>query len=332
MCGKIPYNASTQYNLLFFSCQEGVEKMPKKFSLADRKRWLEQYESGKSEIAISKENKCDTRTVKKGIEEARRELEAQTARTELLKQALLKHQETLLDRLQKILSTLTVPQKDWTPLSWHRGEDSIFSEGDLTVGRAQSHEAFGATVSTDERTDMVHAMLTQHLSGDKLWKILAQQERASAEHRLKRIAVQHKVVTLLEKETGYKMVDGDNDQPPFLYSHNTGDLFFKMTMRCAFGEYDSDDWQGRIVANKTAGNVLYQSGSILAEVPGNEETCRQKLLGAFGKMKSLPELVEVVATFGELKKATYRARQAIEEVLLLGLIPGHCKVCRRLGM
>jgi hypothetical protein len=39
------------------------------------------------------------RTVKKGIEEARRERDARVARIELLKDAMSKHHETLLGRL-----------------------------------------------------------------------------------------------------------------------------------------------------------------------------------------------------------------------------------------
>jgi len=37
--------------------------MPKKFSIADKRKWLDEYESGKSEVHIAKKNKCDARTV-----------------------------------------------------------------------------------------------------------------------------------------------------------------------------------------------------------------------------------------------------------------------------
>jgi hypothetical protein len=305
--------------------------MPRKFSIADKKKWLEKYESGKSEVSIATESKCDARTVKKGIEEARRELDAQFARTELLKNALLKHQDSLLDKLRDILSTLTVPPKDWVALSWYRNGDSIFSKGDLTIDRAQSHEVFRAE-GTDNQSDIVQAMLEQHLRNDKLWKVLAQREKAYASHRLKRITLQHEVAVLLQKETGYKMVDRNDVPPPFLYAYTAGDLFFKMTLRYAFGDYDTDDWQGKIVADTTAGCVMYHPAMILAEVPGKEKKCRQDLLEAFKKMRALPDLVEVVSTFRDLEEATLKARQVVEEIRVLGLIPGHCQVCRRLGM
>jgi hypothetical protein len=306
--------------------------MPKKFSIAAKKEWLERYESGKSEVSIAKESKCDARTVKKGIEEARRERDAQIARTELFKNALLNHQERLLDKLKEILANLKVPPKDWAPLSWYRNGESIFSEDNRSMARGQSHEVYPTVTDAGDQFDMVEDMLKQHLRNDKLWKILARHEKAYASHRLERIALQRKVVALLQKETGYKLEEGNDVRPPFLYSYTTGDLFFKMTLRYTFGYNAPDDWQGKIVVDTSGGHVRYHPGTILAEVPGKEKECRQKLLDAFGKMQDLPELATVVNTFRELEAATLRARQAMEEVLVLGLVPGQCKVCRRLGM
>lgn len=305
--------------------------MPKKFSMADKEKWLDDYEGGKSEVHIAKKNKCDARTVKKGIEEARRKHDARIARAELLKDALLKHQQSLLDRLKEILSTLTTPPEDWVPLPWYGDGDSILGEDDPTVARAQSREVDRTTTGAEHQADIVQAMLKEHLRNDKLWKILAQREKAYTSHQLGRIALQIRVGGLLQEESGYKMVDRSEPSAPFLYSYTTGDLFFKMTLRRAFEDHCTDDWKGDIVADTAAGCVKYQN-QILAEVPGEEKECSRKLLDAFGKMQSLPEVIGVVDTFGELRKATIRARQVVEEVLLLGLVPGQCKICRRLGM
>ena len=293
--------------------------------------WLEKYESSKSEASIASDSKCDVRTVRKGIEEARWERDARTARIDLLKQAALKHQENLLDKLKEILSALTVPPKDRVVLSWHRNGESIFSKGERNVENALRDEVRKVSEDSGTQTDMVQDMLRQHLRNDKLWKILAQREKVYASHRSERIALQRKVVGLLEEETGYKLV-GSSDVPlPFLYSYTTGDLFFRMTLRRAFGDYKNDEWQDKIVVDTSAGCVKYH-GSILAEVPGKEDECRKKLLDAFRKMQILPEVARVVETYRELEESTLRARQAIEEIRLLGLIPGQCKVCRRLGM
>jgi len=305
--------------------------MPKKFSITDKNKWLERYESGKSEASIANDSNCDVRTVRKGIEEARRERDARSARIDLLKQALFKHQENLLDKLKEILAALTVPPKDWAVLSWHRNGDSIFSESSLETESARTDEVRKVSGYPGTQADVVQDMLRQHLRNDKLCKILAQREKVYASHRLERIAFQRKVVSLLEEETGYKLVGSSDVPPPFLYSYTVGDLFFRMTLRRAFSDYKNDEWQDEIIVDTSAGYIKYR-GLTLAEVPDKEGECRKKLLDAFRKMQLLPEVVRVVNTYRELEESTLRARQAIEEIRLLGLIPGQCKVCRRLGM
>jgi hypothetical protein len=305
--------------------------MPRKFSIADKHRWLEKYESGKSESSIANESKCDMRTIRRGIEEARRERDAQAARIDLLKQAVLKHQQSLLDKLGEILSALTVPTEDWAVLSWHGNGESILGENDLDTEDSLGDEVSEDLKDSNVHVDMVEGMLRQHLRTDKLWKILARREQIYASHRLARIALQRKVVNLLEEETGYKLEAGGDVPPPFLCSYTTGDLFYRMTLRRAFGDYKNNAWQDEIIVDPSADYVKYRN-LILAEVPDKADECRKKLLDAFRKMKTLPEVTRVVTTYTELEESTFRAKRAIEEIRLLGLVPGQCKVCRRLGM
>lgn len=305
--------------------------MPKKFSITDKNKWLEKYENGKSESSIANESKCDLRTIRRGIEEARRERDAQAARIDLLKQAVSKHHETLLQKLGEMLSALTMPPHDWAALSWHRGEESILSEINLDTEDTLEDQVSKDSKDSVAQVDMVEDMLRQHLRTDKLWKILTRREKAYASHRLARIALQYKVVNLLEEKTGHKLEASGDVTPPFLCSYTTGDLFHKMTLANAFGDCKNDAWQDEIVVDTSGGCVKYRN-LILAEVPGKAGKCRRNLLDAFREMQLLPEVIRVVNTYKELDESTFKAEQAIEEIRLLGLVPGVCKVCRRLGM
>ena len=83
--------------------------MRKKFLMPDYRKWLELYENGESERWIAREHaKCDVRTVKRGIEKASLERDARMVRTELLRQALKSHQESLLDLMKEILKCKNV--------------------------------------------------------------------------------------------------------------------------------------------------------------------------------------------------------------------------------
>jgi hypothetical protein len=305
--------------------------MPKKFSPSDKNKWLEKYESGKSESSIANESKCDIRTIRRGIEEARRERDARAARIDLIKQAIFKHQESLLGKLGEILLSLQIPSHDWAVLSWHENGESILSESNFDTEDALEGEVGKDSKNPDAQVDMVEDMLRQHLRNDKLWKILARRKQIYASHRSARIALQRKVANILEGETGYNMEARGDVPPPFLYSHTTGDLFYRMTLGGAFGDRKNDAWQDEIVVDTSANYVKYRN-SILAEVPSAANECRENLLNAFRKMRTLPEVTRVVNTYEELDESTLRAKQAIEEIRLLGLVPGVCKICRRLGM
>jgi len=39
-----------------------------------------------------------------------------------------------------------------------------------------------------------------------------------------------------------------------------------------------------------------------------------------------------VETYRALEQVTIRTRQVVETIRLLGLVPGQCEICRRLGM
>jgi hypothetical protein len=305
--------------------------MPKKFSIADKKRWLEDYENGKPEASIASNSRCDLRTVSRGIEEAWRQRDAQAARIDLLKQAVLKHQEQLTNKLEELLSTLTMPKHDWAVLSWVENGQSILSEDDLDTENSVEDQARDEPKKPDVQADMVEGMLRQHLRGENLWKLLAQREKAYSSHRLARIALQYKVVNLLEGETGYRLEARGDVPPPFLYSYTAGDLFYRMTLQGAFGDRKDDAWQDEIVADTSAGCVKYRN-TILAEAPGKAEECRENLLEAFRRMQVLPEVARVMNTYQELEDSTFKAKRAVEEIRALGLIPGVCKTCRRLGM
>lgn len=66
--------------------------------------------------------------------------------------------------------------------------------------------------------------------------------------------------------------------------------------------------------------------SILAKAPGNEEECKRNLLDAFRELQASPKVVRVVNTYKEVKGSTTKARQAVEQILLLGLMPGHGQI------
>jgi len=305
--------------------------MRKIVTITDKKIWLAQHESGKSQLAIAKKSKRDVRTITKGIEDARREQDIRLARAELLKEALRKHQDSLEEELRQVLTSLDYPPVDYAPLSWHQGDDSIFSSTRSPELEEESRQSSRAGRRAAKKVTTAHDLLKQHLKNDRLLKHLAQWEKALPSHLASRKAMQRKLVAIIGEKTGFKVVDTGISRP-FIYFYTAGHLFYKSALNSAFGLRHDGSFEDDIIADTGAGTVRYQVGSILAEVPGREDETRLNLLAAYREFLLSPELTQVVDTFDTVAEAAAAVRQATEELLLLGFIPGQCHICKRLGL
>lgn len=306
--------------------------MPKRFSETDKRDWLNLHETGKSEKWIARERAhCDPRTVKRGIEEARRRRDANMARIELVKNALSKHQDDLLGELHNILSSLTMPPVDFMVLSWHHDGDSIFTVADKTKEMNQKGSTITATEKVNIDRNAKRDLLKEHLKNDRMWKVMAQLKRDYGENNQARVALQRKIVNIVERQTGYKFDDGNKLSTNFIYSYTTGDLFFKSILQKAFGVRRTSNLENDIYADVSRGTVQYH-GSILAEVAGNEERCKKNLLTALRKLQHSEEASQVMETHKALAESNEKAKQSVEQLLLLNFVPGQCQVCRRLGI
>jgi len=300
--------------------------MPKKFDDSQKKQWLEFYEQGKSEKWIANRAGCDVRTVKNAINEARLKRDIVVARMELVKDALRKHQDGLLEELDRIMSYLVVPPKDFLVLSWYRGGNSIFSDA-------------GEQIKLESGEDSaMRRLLKEHLKNDKLWRVLRQWEKAKADHLAAKAAFQRKTATVLQDKTSYKLIDS-GVTPPFIYSYTAGHVIYQAAIDMAFAAPDERAQESVIRKMETAisvktdtGEVMFKKGQTLGEVPGSEEATKQHLLDALKDLGKSPEVKAVVETYWGLEQITTKARQVVEDIRLLGLVPGHCEICRRLGM
>ena len=80
--------------------------------------------------------------------------------------------------------------------------------------------------------------------------------------------------------------------------------------------------------------IKYEQGNVLLAhySESHHEACRANIIKAFKKLGNSAEVGRIKATYKELSDITTKTRRLAEEINLLGLIPGQCRVCRRLGM
>jgi len=305
--------------------------MPKKISVQQKRDWLAEYENGKSTIDIAKDAKRDTRTINKALEDARRDRDARFARAELMKDALYKHQDLLRDGLNKIIRNLELPTNDYAPLSWHEGEKSIFTRTwnlrELTGIQGLSFKKGRPSVSSVLTNDL----LRQHFRNDKTWKLLVQWEKVYLEHINNRLTLQENLVSLVEQKTGYHLVDRERDESSYVYSYTTGPILYEAALESALKMGSKHNLEADVKADLNSGEVRYRHSS-LAKALGDEERCQKNILTAYNELLQSSAMEHVVTSCAGLLEISAKARQAVEEINLLGYIPGSCNVCRRLGM
>lgn len=92
--------------------------MPKKISVNLKRQWLAEFEQGKSIVEIARKHNNDPRTVTVGIDLARRLRMADVAQLEVLKMALLRHQEALMLTLDGLVKECRFPMANTELKRW----------------------------------------------------------------------------------------------------------------------------------------------------------------------------------------------------------------------
>lgn len=305
--------------------------MPKKIFPNERRQWLERYDSGESEAAIAKAAHRDVRTVKKCIARARRERDIYGARVELLKNVLKQHHDRLLSIIKELESALVLPAHDL----WRAWKENASIPVLSFIGVTATYEIDkGWTVALAVENKPGWGLVQEHLNGDPMLSSLNAWKKALAAHVEARVNLEAKSAHLLTEKTGYELVEASMDRsavPPFVNSYPTLDLIYQVVLNRVLGFEQKTKFEDMVTADIERGAVKHGPGTFLAEAPGREEECRVNILAALEELLVSEEATKIVQTHKELEEAMIKARRAADEILLLEMVPGECRVCRRLG-
>lgn len=302
--------------------------MPKKIPITQMREWLDSYERGKSEASIAKAAKRDVRTIKRGIEQTRRERDAQTAKAELLKDALRNHQHDLMNIIGGILLALELPTLDLSLPRELRNDSPTRLPGAIAHYR---HLQQRCAVVFESEESTLWELLQEHLRRDPMWKALDQWKKAMEEHICSRIVLKAKIPLLLKQKTDLKLIESSSEQGLYLNLRVAMPRLYEVTLRDALGIQYGDDPERAITANVEDGTVRW-SNAPMAIVPGKEVECRKNILEVVEDLKSSAKANDIATTYRRVNDATAEARKVVEEIKLLGFIPGQCRVCKRMGI
>lgn len=304
--------------------------MPKKIPITDKRRWLELYEHGKPEAAIARDEHRYLDVIKRGIQEARNERNLSLAQSEMLKNALSQHQDKLMTVMKNIYDALALPS---TELEIPRRLGEAANPIILPVAQIDYDSQKGLFVTLQDENDVHWELLKEHLKRERLWGKLGQWKEAMVAHIRARIDLGLKARMLLTDSTGFRVLDVIDNAPGDDYLYFAAvDLFYRIVLQGAIQTPNRENFREEMVVILEP-YIKYAQGDIpLAHCSKSQKECRANIINTFKKLEKSTEVGRIEATYQELSDITTKARRLAEEINLLGLIPGQCRACRRLGM
>jgi len=303
--------------------------MSRKISMVTKKQWLKEYDEGKPQISIATKCKRDVRTIKKGIEEAKRERDVSFARADLLKEALRKHNSDLMSLLEQLTIVLQ-PLPASQAIPWRK-----FDEGSLTFPGGKAQYEIGPdtrvwNVTLDIEPETRWQLLLEHLKHDPLPKALNAWRKTLSSHIEAQMNLKQKLAELLKSKTGYQLENklvGDR----CLLASAVDHLFFYSFINLPY-PVNIARLVNNIAADSDTGQVKYGEGTTLAVARGEEENCKNNIIDALKELRKTKAIGTLISTCEMHRTSTDKASKAVEEICMMGLVPGQCRICRRLGM
>jgi hypothetical protein len=304
--------------------------MPKKLPMSEKREWLKDFDEGKPAAVIARERNRALKVIKRGIEEARAERDGAAARAEIVKEALIKHQQQLLGIVDRLFQAAEIPPVD---LEVHEDRNGALAPITLPFSRIIYTPEKGLAFELSDEDTSLWGLLREHLARDRIWSAIRNWREAMISHFRARFDLESAVKILIEEKTGFRVSTAPHgDKEPDVAYDFTVKLFCIVQSRKALGIHDETNPQDRLVAGDDGYVRHGVAGSELAYCPGKQNECREALITVFKKIPNLPEMERVVTTETELKNVSSKLKRSLEDILLMGLVPGRCRICSRISL
>jgi hypothetical protein len=243
---------------------------------------------------------------------------------------LRKHQDSLLAVLKNLLGATVVPPttlelpKRFSP----EGKPIILPGAQITY-----NDQKGLFLSLTDEDTINWQLLREHLKGERLWGKVEKWKKAILGHVKARIALRLKARALLESGTDYKAIDVINDtiSENYLYSAAV-ELFYRMAMEEALQIPNIEVFDRDLIVIAEPYIKYTKGDKPLAHYANSPEQFRSSIISSYDRLIKYTKVSRIKEDYENLCDITKKTKDYIEEIILLGIIPGHCRVCQRLGL
>lgn len=301
--------------------------MPKKPKVypGERRQWLELYEGGRSIPFIARTAGRDSRTVQKQLHIAADERERAVANSQRYRDAMRKHDDDLLGVIRGLRGTLRVPHDEQLTIMpfFPRVQGITVQVAGREYGSRGGHLVTSEVFSGNEDSRRLLELALEHFAKEKnLWKSLDRWVEVLDEYVHLCYDLGAKAGVMVSERLEAEILD-----------HGEGLHAGYITWACRFAIADKmGDQESSARKVKMAGSQLRFNGSDLAEfespeVLGKAEAYFHELMET---LRSDGVIMEIASLKKELQAGLPGIKRQLGDLLLLGLVPGRCSVCRKL--
>jgi hypothetical protein len=296
--------------------------MPRNVPYEQKEAWYEEHQRGATVGRLARTHKKDPRTIQRGIEEVGQRRLGADVRSDLLRDALKRHQEDMLDLVDRVVASMRT-----TPIhidSIHQGSTPSAIAGLVGVKGVASDGVYGK-VTLDAEKELLWELLGAHIGRDKAYRHLARWKAALSDELNSRVALRSHVVSRLIEEAGVEM-DRDAGRSNTVSALGVHEISKAVVSR-ALGEippypFSVSSDHGEVAINGGLGGRLEE---------GNE--------AALKSISALPRTIQGDEPTSKLRSCREaltaeadRARRSFEEISVAHYIPGTCLSCRKFGV
>jgi hypothetical protein len=141
-------------------------------------------------------------------------------------------------------------------------------------------------------------------------------------------------ITLELPKLKYSLFNGGRapDSKTYIYARHAGDFIYRLALHKLLRVNELGKQMDHIIIDENGTLSSSAEGFNLARAPGQSEECKKQILSMIDAKELKIEIDRVKTSYLELVALTDKAKNEAEEKLLVGLIPGHCRICHKLGV
>ena len=280
--------------------------------------------------ALANETGRNFRTITNHVQRASDERERATARTDLYRQAVTKHNTDLLNALEGVRESLVVPHAEMLTVLAHFPWNKAamlpavleFGDGDLRV-----------TLVRGEDQIRLLELAREHLRRDKeLWKGLDEWQSLLMEYADECFELGRRVGAEASENLGVALTSSEGSTRGL--EEGLHERFVSWPCRLSIEAAPEETTGDHIDKLKVTESQLHYGGDTLATLSSREkrDAARAYFLDSISTLPQEPSITKIAGQKRRLDSDAQRLRRLIGDVLLMGLVPGRCSVCKRVGL